>query len=517
VDPGNQPRLRLSELIASLALATDMAMGHPMEQGLGTALVSTRLGELAGLSTEDLSRTYYLALLRHIGCTTERDGLAGMVGDEIDLGAVLDPLSGAKSSEYMAAFLRFVTTGRGPVDKARAVGRLIGGMRQFTAANRAICEVAQMLASRLGFDVEFTGALGTVYERWDGKGFPNHVKGTDIHVAVRLTQVADLASALHDLGHDDVMEVVRSRSGSGFDPELVDLFVRNAPDMLAELEAPSRWDAVQRLEPGPRRELAEARLDEALGVAADFADLQSTFLVGHSSGVATLARRAAQHLPIPASDVDDLRRAALVHDLGRVGVSAGIWSKPGQLSAGEWEGVRLHPYHTDRVLQRAPFLARLAAIASMHHERLDGSGYFRGAVQLSPAARVLAAADVYHAMIEPRPHRAALGPERAAAEIQREVRSGRLDRESVDAVLVAAGHRVGRRKEHAAGLTAREVEVIRLLARGMSTKDIARTLVVSPKTAENHIHSIYAKAQVTTRAAATVFAMQHGLMDPLSV
>ena len=507
----------MAELIASLALATDMAMGHPMEQGLGTAIVATRMGELAGLSSTDLSDTCYAALLRHIGCTTERDGLAEMVGDEIGLGAVLDPFSGAKGSEYMAAFVRFVTSGKAPLDKARALGRLLGGMREFNAANRAICEVAQMLASRLGFDASFTGALATVYERWDGKGFPSHVEGTGIPVTVRLTQVADLAAALHDLGHADIVTVVRGRSGSGFDPELVDLFVRHAPDLLAELDAPSRWDAVLRLHPGPRLELTGTRLDEALGAVADFADLQSTFLVGHSSGVARLARAAAERLRLPASDVDDVARAALVHDLGRVGVSAGIWSKRGSLTAGEWEGVRMHPYHTDRVLQRAPFMARLASIASMHHERLDGSGYFRGVTTLSPSSRVLAAADVYHAMIEPRPHRPALNVEQAATEIQREVRAGRLDRESVDAVLQAAGHRVGRRKEYAAGLTARETEVLRLLARGRTTKDIALSLVVSPKTAENHIHSIYAKAQVTTRAAAAVFAMQHGLMDPLSV
>jgi HD-GYP domain-containing protein (c-di-GMP phosphodiesterase class II) len=510
-----RPPLTLAELIASLALATDMAMGHPMEQGLGTAILATRMGELAGLVPDDLSRTYYLALLRHIGCTTEREALAGLVGDEIALGADLDPLTGAKASEYVAAFAHFVTAGGGPLDKARAIGRLAAGLRGFTAANKAICEVAQMLASRLGFDSEFTDALSTVYERWDGKGMPNHVKGSSIPVTVRLTQVADLASALHDLGQEDVVTVVRSRAGSGFDPDLADLFARHAPELLAELDVASRWEAALKIEPGPRVELEAERLDQALAVVADFADLQSTFLVGHSSGVASLARAAAGRLRLPASDVDDVARAAMVHDLGRVGVSAGLWSKRAALTAGDWERIRLHPYHTDRVLQRAPFLARLASIASMHHERLDGSGYFRGSWLLSPAVRVLAAADVYHAMAEPRPHRAAMTPEEAASQIQVDVRAGRLDRESVDAVLEAAGYRVGRRKEHAAGLTAREVEVLRLLARGMSTKDVGRALVVSPKTAENHIASIYVKAGVTTRAAATVFAMQHGLMDTL--
>jgi HD-GYP domain-containing protein (c-di-GMP phosphodiesterase class II) len=510
------PRLLLSELVGSLALAADMAMGHPLEQGLGTCIVATRLGELAGLSTEDLSHAYYLALLRHIGCTSERDGLAAMVGDEIALGTELNPLSGAKSSEYIAAFLRFVTVGKPLAAKARALAHLMGGMREFNAANRAICEVAQVLAGRLGFDAGFTREIGTVYERWDGRGFPNKLEGEDIPVTVRLTQVADLASALHDLGHDDVVEVVRSRSGGGFDPALVDLFVRNAPALLAELDVTSRWDTVVDLEPGQRVDLTGDRRREALLAVGDFSDLQSTFLVGHSSGVASLARAAAERLGLPSTDAEDVFEAALVHDLGRVAVSAGIWSKHGDLTAGEWEDVRLHPYHTDRALHRSACLARLSAIASMHHERLDGGGYFRGASSLSPAARVLAAADAYHAMIEPRPHRSALTPKQAAAELQNEVRRGRLDRETVDAVLEAAGHRTGRRKEHAGGLTAREVEVLRLLGRGLTTKEIARTLVVSPKTAENHIHSIYGKAGVTTRAAATVFAMKHGLMDTLT-
>jgi HD-GYP domain-containing protein (c-di-GMP phosphodiesterase class II) len=170
------------------------------------------------------------------------------------------------------------------------------------------------------------------------------------------------------------------------------------------------------------------------------------------------------------------------------------------------------------VLGRAPFLARLSALASLHHERLDGSGYFRGsaAAQLSPVARVLAAADAYHAMREPRPHRPAMAAGEAAAELDRAVRGGALDRDAVDAVLAVAGHRVARRKRYAAGLTAREVEVLRLLARGRSTREIAHTLVISPKTAGNHIQSVYDKAGVTTRAAASVFAMQHGLLDPLA-
>jgi HD-GYP domain-containing protein (c-di-GMP phosphodiesterase class II) len=515
---GEQETLTLAELVATLALATDLAMAHPLEQGLGACLVSTRMAELAGLPSAEVRQTFFIALLRHIGCTTENDALADLVGDEVGLSGVLNPLTGATGPEYIGAFVRFATVGKPRLEQARAVGRIAAGLRGVAAANRAICEVARALATRLGLESAVVTALGTVYERWDGKGLPHRMRGPQIPLPVRLSQVGDLVTALHDLNREDLTAVVSSRAGTGFDPAAVEVFLSNAEELLALLTVSSRWQAVQRLAPLPMERLTGERLEQALHVVADFADLKSPYLIGHSAGVAALARAAAQRLQMPASDVDELGRAALVHDLGRIAVSAGVWGRAGPLRAGEWEAVRLHPYQTERVLGRAPSLARLSALASLHHERLDGSGYFRGspAAQLPPAARVLAAADVYHAMREPRPHRAPLTASEAAAELEREVRAGHLDRDSGDAVLAAAGHRVGRRKQYPGGLTAREVEVLRLLSRGARTREIARTLAIAPKTAGNHIQSIYDKTGVTTRAAATVFAMQHGLIDPFA-
>ncbi len=507
----------LSQVVASLSLATDVAMGHPFEQGLGTCILATRLGELAGLPEDALRQSYDLALLRHIGCTTETHGLAAAVGDEVALSAELAPMSGAKASEYVGGFIRFVTAGRPPAARVRAMAKLANGLRGFNAAQRAICEVAQFLATRLGFDEALVAALGTVYERWDGKGMPNKLRADAVPLPVRLSQVADLAAVLHDLGRQDALAVLRARSGSGFDPEIVQLFVKHADELFDLLDVPSRWEAVMGAEPGGPRGLDGPQLDEALGAAADFADLKSPFLVGHSSGVAELAAAAAERLRLPATDVDAVRRAGLVHDLGRVGVSAAIWGKTSPLTSADWEAIRLHPYQTERILSRAPFLSRLSEIASFHHERPDGSGYFRGArgAQLGPAATVLAAADAYHAMREPRPHRPARTPDTAAKELRGMVRAGHVDGPSAEAVLEAAGHRLGRRRQQPGGLTAREVEVLRLVARGLSTREVAHALVIAPKTADNHIQSIYSKAGVSTRAAATVFAMQHGLLDPL--
>jgi DNA-binding CsgD family transcriptional regulator len=195
-------------------------------------------------------------------------------------------------------------------------------------------------------------------------------------------------------------------------------------------------------------------------------------------------------------------------------VSNAIWDKPGPLGPGEWERVRITPYLTDRMLHSSPALAPLGAIAVAHRERLDGSGYPRGLTgnAVSQAVRVLACADAYQAMREPRPHRPARPPEQAAAELLAEVRRGRLDAAAAEAVLTAAGHRVRRRREGPAGLTTREVDVLRLLAQGLSNKEIARRLVISPKTVGNHVEHIYAKIDASSRAAASLFAVRHGLL-----
>jgi HD domain/Bacterial regulatory proteins, luxR family len=202
--------------------------------------------------------------------------------------------------------------------------------------------------------------------------------------------------------------------------------------------------------------------------------------VGHSAGVAQLASAAAQQCGFPAAEVTAIRRAALLHDVGRVGISARIWQKAAALTPGEWEQVRLHAYHTERVLSRSPFLARLAPIATFHHERLDDTGYHRGvaAPSLSPAACLLAVADAYQTKTEPRPHREALSPAQAADLLGREARAGRLDANCVAAVLEAAGQHPPR-LPRPAGLTEREAEVVGLLARGLQTKQIARALGIS--------------------------------------
>jgi len=260
--------------------------------------------------------------------------------------------------------------------------------------------------------------------------------------------------------------------------------------------------------------LAAGEFDDALAAVANFVDLKSPFTLGHAVAVSDLADGAGRLLGLSSEEVVALRRAALVHGFGRMGVSNSIWDKVAPLGAGEWERVRMHPYLTERILSQSAALAPLSPVAVAYLERLDGSGYPRGlsGAAISRPARILAAADAYQAMREPRPHRPARTPEDAAANLRAEAAAGRLDANVVEAVLVVAGHRMPRRRDASVGLTVREVEVLRLLTIGLSNKQIARRLAISPKTAGNHIEHIYAKIGASSRAGASLFAVQNGLL-----
>jgi HD-GYP domain-containing protein (c-di-GMP phosphodiesterase class II) len=275
----------------------------------------------------------------------------------------------------------------------------------------------------------------------------------------------------------------------------------------------SAWEATLATEPRPWLTLDGERVDRALAAIGDFADLVSPHLSGHSSGVAELAGTAARVCGFDPSDLALMRRAGFVHDLGRVAIHPRIWQKPAALTVDEWEQVRLHPYHGERVLLRAPLLASLTEVACAHHERLDGTGYHRrmSAASLTPHSRLLAAADAFHAMREPRPHRGRLPPEEAAEVLSQEACAGRQDSQMVAAVIEAAGQPAPR-VERPAGLTEREAVVVGLLARGLQTKQVARKLGISIKTADRHIQNAYRRIGVSTRAAATLFAMEHGLV-----
>jgi len=503
-----------AEVIAALSLATDLGMGFPLEHGLHSTSVAMRLCARLGVDAETTAQAYYGCLLCYVGCTADAEIQAELF-DEGALLAHFTPVMFGSPMQTVAGIMRALAAspGSAPTRAVRAAIRLpraVGGHRSHVAA---LCEVAQMLTDRLGLPPSVCDLFAHLTERWDGKGEPGRLKGEEVPLSLRIVHVARDASFQRLLGGDEyAAEVVRTRAGNAFDPEIATLLASEAKQLL-ELDPASAWDDTIASEPAPQLELSGEQIQHALAAIGEFTDLMSPFLVGHSSGVAELAGAAAQRCHLTAADVTSVRRAALVHDVGRVAVPARIWQKAGPLTPDEWEQVRLHAYYTERILRRSPFLATLAPIAVSHHERLDSSGYHRGvgASALTPAARVLAAADVYHAMTERRPYREARTPAQAAQALGDEVKAGRLDADSVAAVLEVVGQ-VAPTLPRPAGLTEREAQVVALLARGLQTKQIGRALGISAKTADRHVQNAYAKIGVSTRAAAALFAMQHGLV-----
>ncbi|HEY1532630.1 MAG TPA: HD domain-containing phosphohydrolase [Polyangiaceae bacterium] len=511
-------QVRLAELVAALSLGIDLGFSQPMEHMLRQCLIALRLAERSGLDDQERAVVYYTALLTGVGCHSDAHEQAKWFGDDLSL----------KSGKFEHGFglrgaastLALLGSGKSPLHRLRvALGFMVSGHRELNGMIEAHAKLAQIFARQLGLPESVVDAVGSSYEQWNGRGWPGKLQGMHVPVASRLTQLAEYVEVAQRIGGSDAAKALaRKQRGKQFDPALVDLLCKDANEIFMGLDAVSSWNAVINAEPALTVVLSESQCDASLLAIADFVDLKSPFTLGHSRAVSQVVAAAGSALGLPPSEVTMLRRAGLVLGLGRLGVSNSIWDKPGPLGAGERERVRMHPYLTERILHQSAALAPLGAIAVQFRERLDGSGYPRGVAgsAISLPARILGAADAYHAMREPRPYRAARSADDAAAILRGEVLSKRLDGTAVEAVLGAAGHQTRPRREGPAGLTTREVEVLQLLARGLSNKEIADRLLITAKTAGNHIEHIYSKINATNRASASLFAVQHGLLPELT-
>jgi HD-GYP domain-containing protein (c-di-GMP phosphodiesterase class II) len=401
--------------------------------------------------------------------------------------------------------------------RAVMTGRFLsGGVRDAMSSMVTHCQAAGQIADRLGLDEEVRRGLADAFERWDGKGVPAGLAGEQISLAARIVQVADDAEVLFRRGGLPAAEaMLRQRRGTEFDPALVDAIL--ADTSVLDPGDGDPWAAVLSLSEAGDTVIADEALDDVLTVLADYADLKSTWWLGHSRAVADLAAEAATVGRL--GDAAMVRRAALVHRIGAIGVPTSIWNKPTALTAGEAERVRQVPYLTGRVLSRQPALAAIGRIAGLVRERCDGSGYPAGLTRESipVEGRVLAAAQCYQALAEDRPHRPAVPADERATVLRDQVTIGRLDGDAVQAVLAAAGHRVVRRPAAVGGLTARECEVLRLVARGRSNREIAAELFITPRTVGTHVEHIYAKIGVSTRGAAALYALRTGVIDAAAV
>jgi HD-GYP domain-containing protein (c-di-GMP phosphodiesterase class II) len=508
----------LAELLAAFSLAIDLGLGQPTEHVLRSWRIAARLGDRVGLPSEDRAALYYVAVLAWVGCIADTPEVSAWFGDDIAFRgqSYQANLAGLQGVRFM---LGHTGAGGSAFDRLRLAATLVGtGGRPIQHGLLSHCLSASTLAERLGLGQEVRDPLKQWFTRWDGRGMPAGVRGDDIALSVRLFHLADVVEVHHrTTGLDGAVEVARARRGSHFDPRLVDAFCGAAAEVLPDGADDLDCYEVIAGDPELQRTLTNDRLDDALAAVADFTDLRSSCRAGHSRGVAELSGEAAALVGMPVGEVDAVRRAGMLHDIGMHGVPGAILDKPGPLTATESERMRMHAYYTERVLARPTALAQLGAIAALTHERLDGSGYHRSLTgsAIPMTGRILAAACAYRAMTEPRPYRPALPANKAAEELRAEVRAGRLTSDAADVVLAAAGQVRARRRMGPAGLTSREIEVLLLIARGATNRQVARTLGISPKTAGTHIERIYTKTGASTRATATLFALQHGLLDTL--
>jgi HD-GYP domain-containing protein (c-di-GMP phosphodiesterase class II) len=507
---------RTLELLGGLSLVTDIGTGSPLEESLKRCLVASRLARMIDCSDREVSDVLYTALLQHLGCTAYAHEIARVWGDDIVTTRVNFLSSSGEPMDMWRLWIPGVAKATGR-SKVRVLATTVVAARRMDAEGPvATCEVARGASQALGLPEAVQVGLSHMFAMWNGKGLPN-TAGEAIPLTARLMQVAFTAVMFAAHANIEVaLAEVQRRAGIQLDPNLAELLVESADGLLADLDEVDAYQAVLDAEPDPVRQVEKKDLAEVARTFGNLVDLKSPWLHGHSAGVGDLAAAAAGTFGL-RGEMDTLRIAGYLHDLGRVGVSSAIWDKAGPLSTAERDQARLHAYHSERILARIPPLTGLATLAGQHHERCDGSGYHRGltATQLSMTSRVLACADAYQRLIEDRPHRRALAPARAADRLEAEARAGRLDADAAAAVIEAAGLRRGARRTRPANLTDRQVEVLRLASRGLSNSDIAELLVLSRRTVEHHIQDIYLRIGVSTRAGAAMFAMQHGLLDQL--
>jgi HD-GYP domain-containing protein (c-di-GMP phosphodiesterase class II) len=508
--------VRLADLLAGLSRLADLGYGLQAGEAVRSSALGAALARSLDLPEDDVRACLYTALLLHVGCTGFAHETSQMAGDEMTWNAAAELTNLTDPRDVLTTFLPLVMRGRRPLAQVQLAVRTVTRGRRFGLAfATASCEVGRDAARRLRLPTEVQHSIYRSHEWWNGKGAPDGLAGEDIPMPARIAQVTAAAALFHGIGGVDlVVRALRERAGGMLDPHLADHFAERAGRLLGQLDEADPRELMLAAEPPPAVTIPDPLLVDVAAVFGDITDLKSPYTHGHSAGVGALAREAGRLLRLDRADVHDLEIAGFLHDAGRVAISNAVWEKPGSLSTDEWEQVRLHPYHSERILSGSERLSAVVRIVGHHHERGDGSGYHRGtsSADLPMTCRILGVADAYQAMTQRRAHRPALATEQAEAQLTAEARRGLHDPDAVSAVLAAAGHDAVVRRELPAGLTDREVEVLELVARGCTNPQIAKRLVVSRRTAEQHVQNIYRKIGVSSRAAAALFAMEHRLL-----
>lgn len=510
-------RASLAELLCTLSFVSDIGMGQPMEHGLKSAYVGLQLAERLGLSLEDRQAVYYGALLKDAGCTACATVFAAFfAGDDLSPRADCFFMKPDSVRDAVSWFWRHSPSD--PMLPAR-IGKLFsflaecrGVMKESVSAH---CEVGQMFARRLAMPPLVQDAILYSWERWDGKGLAFGMRGQDIPAAASVLHLAQVAEAARCFGDRSAAKAIaRERRGSAFVPDVVDAFLEvSASDGfwgVVEQES-TQQQIIDMRPPADFDPLTADRIDEVCALLADFADVKSRLTWNHSLNVAEIAAGIGERLGLSNPEQTRMRRAALVHDLGKAAIPIGILDKGYDLSPAEEERFRQHPHFTEQVLLRIAPLKDIALDAASHHELIDGAGYHRGLIgeQIPLGGRLLAVADTYTTLSA---RAAAADPSHILAQMQ--PRAGRqLDGACFEALKasISSAQRTVRRLQTDSLLTDREVEVIRLVAQGMTNREVARALVISDKTAEHHVEHILNKLGVSSRTAAVVYAVHNGL------
>jgi HD-GYP domain-containing protein (c-di-GMP phosphodiesterase class II)/DNA-binding CsgD family transcriptional regulator len=528
--------VRAIDLLGALSLMGDMALGLSAGHGARATYLGMRIARDVGLSIDQQADLFYAGLLIDAGCTAwTSQAAAAILGDEIearrDLFFFRDPTDPRDMLTWLA---HYVAAGeRLGVRITRAVDFTMRGRQFMLEGLQNSAETAARFARRLDRSSGVQEALRFAFERWDGRG-PQGRRCDLIPIISRITYAAIFLEVFHGVGgRSAALEVARARRGKDLDPLVVDAFVRlsDKESFWEAFESEAIWSFVREMEPdSPFRYFDSERLDEAASAFADIADLKSFYSAGHSRRVAAQAESLAAAMHVSGEDAVVIRRAALLHDVGLVAIPSFILHKPHErLTAAEWEMMRLHPYHAERVLARVPAFSPLCPIVAAHHEQPDGNGYFRGLRDndIPYPAHILAVADRFDELTHEGPGRKRLSADVALEVMQREGGS-RLSADVLAALRDCAERGLSEepgvatpadapareeRRVWPAALTDREVEVLRVLATGAGRKAMAKQLCVSEHTVRHHLEHIYAKIDVKTRVEATLFAIEHGLLS----
>ena len=410
-------QLRMSDLISALSYALDLTEGQPMGHAVKCCLLSMRLADILQLPVQQRSDLYYATLLKDAGCSSNAARMYDILGgDERKAKQEIKSTDWTRVTfDGLEYLLRNVMPGRSRLERVFAIASVATSREaQTRELINMRCDRGAQIARKIGFSEATTSAIYSLDEHWNGKGFPAGRKGLDIPLFSRIMNLCQTLEVFVTLnGVSDAFQVLRDRSGSWFDPDIVRAAgeLEKEAELWTIIEEDRVREAVIDLEPISVSLYAdETKLDNVCEAFASVIDIKSPYTHSHSRGVTSVAVAITQRLALPEDQVTLVRRAALLHDIGKLSVPNNILDKPGKLTAAEWETVRLHPYYTQRILERIRGFQHLAFVASSHHERLDGSGYFRNlrTTQIPPASRAIAVADVYDALSSKRPYRSAL-------------------------------------------------------------------------------------------------------------